>query len=381
MNREEFIQLADKVSKGLASDKELAKYNQWYRSFQKDIEWKEEWGDKSLIEGEILNRINKEISPVKKTTFHLRRMAVASILLMIFGSALVFYFAQPVKNSNQELVIKNDINPGGNKAILTLDDGSTISLDDSEEGVLAVEGSASISKTGQGILSYHFDKEQPGQMHREKFNTISTPQGGQFKVLLPDGSSVWLNALSSVRFPVDFNGASRNVEITGEVYFEVVHDQSRPFFVKTGNQVVKVLGTQFNINAYENESGIATTLTEGSVEISNGGQSVIISPGQQAVNTPEAEIEVSEVDIDPVIAWKDGVFQFWSTDIKDIMRQLSRWYQVEVEYLNDFGDEVFTGFISRDVNISRVLEMLEEAGDVKFGIEGNTVRVKVISEN
>jgi ferric-dicitrate binding protein FerR (iron transport regulator) len=208
------------------------------------------------------------------------------------------------------------------------------------------------------------------------YNTISTPKGGQYQVTLSDGSKVWLNAASSLRFPATFSGKERKVELTGEGYFEVAHNKKMPFHVTVNDLDVEVLGTHFNINAYADESAIKTTLLEGSVKVVKGNETKIIEPGEQAsVTTSEDEINVKQqVDLEQVVAWKNGIFQFERADIESVMRQISRWYDIDVDYHGRVSEH-FGGTISRDVNISDVLKMLEMTGGVNFKIDGKKVIV------
>lgn len=387
MKKQAIIELVEKISSGVATDKEILQYNDWYESLQqKDGEWgEEEFGDQIKIEAELLRRINRRINGESKShllvMFSLRNIAAAVITIVLAVGGLYSYFSNKETMDAPIMVIQEDIQPGGDKAVLTLDDGSQIILDEAKMGILASEGSTSVQKKDKGLIAYQTGldniRRDDGQPVEVKFNTISTPQGGQYKIVLPDESEVWLNALSSIRFPTSFEGDSRNVDITGEVYFEVKEDTLKPFLVKTPGQTIKVLGTQFNINAYENEPAILTTLVEGSIEVVAGNRSIRIQPGQQTVNDKYNKMNVQKVNTDQVIAWKDGLFQFWNTDLQEIMRQLSRWYGVEVDYLNETNDKSFSGFIGRDVPLSNVLHMLEEAGNVNFGLNGKTVYVNI----
>ena len=387
MKKQAIIELVEKISSGVATDKEILQYNDWYESLQqKDGEWvEEEFGDQIKIEAELLRRINRRINGKSKShllvMFSLRNIAAAVITIVLAVGGLYSYFSNKETMDAPIMVIQEDIQPGGDKAVLTLDDGSQIILDEAKMGILASEGSTSVQKKDKGLIAYQTGldniRRDDGQPVEVKFNTISTPQGGQYKIVLPDESEVWLNALSSIRFPTSFEGDSRNVDITGEVYFEVKEDTLKPFLVKTPGQTIKVLGTQFNINAYENEPAILTTLVEGSIELVAGNRSIRIQPGQQTVNDKYNKMNVQKVNTDQVIAWKDGLFQFWNTDLQEIMRQLSRWYGVEVDYLNETNDKSFSGFIGRDVPLSNVLHMLEEAGNVNFGLNGKTVYVNI----
>ena len=266
----------------------------------------------------------------------------------------------------------NDILPGGNRAVLTLDDGSQIVLDNAHNGTLAQQGNAEIVKLDDGKLAYDIVSNEKSQIISNK---ITTPRGGQYFVSLPDGTNVWLNATSSIKFPATFTGNKRNVEITGEVYFEVAFDANAPFIVKIGNAEVKVLGTHFNINAYEDENDVKVTLLEGKVMISSSlAPSVSLSPGQQASLSKTGDLEVAKIDPNDAITWKNGYFQFNQDDIQTVMRQISRWYDVEVEYESTIPKQLFAGEMQRNLTLSQVLNILEKS-QVKFKIKDRKIIV------
>jgi len=208
------------------------------------------------------------------------------------------------------------------------------------------------------------------------YNTITTPRGGQYQLVLADGTKVWLNAASSLKFPTAFAGDERRVELTGEGYFEVLHNDKKPFLVDTRNGIIQVLGTHFNINAYDNEMTVNTTLLEGSIKVFNESAFVILKPGQQSVINKRGEIRINKgIDVDEVVAWKNGKFQFGEAmSIEMIMRQLARWYDIEVEYKTKETGHI-GGSISRNVNVSKVLEMMEMTGAAKFQVNGRNVTV------
>ncbi|MCF2493063.1 FecR family protein [Dyadobacter chenhuakuii] len=262
----------------------------------------------------------------------------------------------------------SDVKPGGAKALLTLSDGSAIELASAKSGFLTRQGDAEVSKSQEGILVYN---AKPGNAtEKVSINTLSTPKGGQYEVLLPDGSKVWLNASSSIRFPSTFPSSERKVEITGEAYFEVAKDKSRPFRVKFNKSEVQVLGTSFNIMAYPEEGPSKTTLVEGSVFIRNVNQNTKLKPGQQAAVLSTGKIKTRYIALDEAVAWKNGMFYFKDASVEEVMRQLSRWYDVEVLYAGKIPVRQFTGRVSRHVNLSEVSGMLRYAG-VNCRIEGS----------
>ncbi|MET0394409.1 MAG: FecR domain-containing protein, partial [Chitinophagaceae bacterium] len=299
--------------------------------------------------------------------------AAAALLIMAAGAALVMMLGReqdhrPAVAGTGE---QQDIVPGRNQAVLTLADGRKIILDSAANGLVAQQGNASVVKLDGGQLLY----KTAGEAAPETlFNTMTTPKGGQYKLLLPDGTAVWLNAASSITYPAAFSGARRLVTITGEAYFEVAKDASQPFLVRTGATEVEVLGTHFNINSYDDEPAMAATLLEGSVRVTYGPHQSMLKPGQQArVQQPSIRV-VNDVDVDQVVAWKNGFFQFDRTDIRTVMRQLSRWYDVEVVYEGEMPRDRFGGRLPRDARLSEVLRALEQT-QVHFRIEGKKIIV------
>lgn len=245
-------------------------------------------------------------------------------------------------------------------------DGHKISLTDAENGELAEQSGIKITKTADGQLVYNISNSD-NSSQALSYNTIETPAGGQYQINLPDGTKVWLNSASSLRYPVLFTGKDRSVEITGEAYFEVAHNKSMPFKVITTDQTVEVLGTNFNVMAYPEEASTNTTLIEGSVKVVKDNTSKTITPGQQA-RVKAGKIDIVNANIQEVTAWKNGYFIFKSEDVKNIMRQLARWYDLEVEYQGNVSEKIFGAKISRFRNISEVLSILESTGSIHFKI-------------
>ena len=299
------------------------------------------------------------------------RIAVAAAVLgVVFGGAWLWMSKNTITNhSVASAAPAKDFLPGGNRAVLTLSNGSTILLDSAQTGALAQQGASSIWKVAGGVLAYRIAK-QPGPAG---FNSVATPRGGQFKVILPDGTAVWVNAASSIRYPTVFSGPVREVELNGEAYFEVAHDAKRPFRVKAAGKEVEDLGTHFNVNAYSDEPTMNTTLLEGSVRI---GQTTLSHPGQQIRIGKGGNMSVLiGVNAEEVVAWKNGFFEFTDADIKTVMRQLSRWYGVAVDYAKVDDRALFTGQISKNLAASQVFQVLSETG-YHFTIQGDTIRVE-----
>ncbi|MBO9632733.1 MAG: FecR domain-containing protein [Chitinophagaceae bacterium] len=295
--------------------------------------------------------------------------AVAALFVIYAGIRFYSFFKQDefVRASMAEA--RELIPAGRDGAVLTLADGSKLLLDSIGNGFVTTQNGSNISlKKGQLL----YEKANTGT-EEISFNTIATPRGRQFKVLLPDGSKAWLNAASSLRYPTSFNGSSREVTVSGEVYLEVAKDPSRPFVVATDNRSMKVevLGTSFNINAYDDEPSINTTLTEGVVKIGDGvgASSVVLQPGQQAQVKAGMPVRTVPVEVNQVLAWKNGVFNFQDASLEKIMRQLARWYDIEVEYEKGIPDLVFEGEVNRDNSLQEVMKSLEGLG-VRYKLEG-----------
>jgi len=321
----------------------------------------------------------------RKNYFSFSAVAAAAIItgIILTGAFYLFF-----NNSNkdvavikQPIALTSDVQPGGNKAVLTLADGTTIILDSAKEGALSQQGNAKVIKLTAGQLAYN----STGNTTEVVYNTISTPKGGTYQVILPDETKVWLNAASSLRFPTTFTGKERSVEITGEAYFEVAtlyskEKQKIPFIVNVtsgdGNMKVEVLGTHFNVMSYNDEKQVKTTLLEGAVKVSKNGSSVLLRPLQQAQLTKtNNDLRVTnDVDVNEETAWRNGIFQFNDAELSTVMRQLARWYDVDVSYSGNVSADHFTGKISRNISLAKVLKILE-LSDVHFKIEGRKIIV------
>lgn len=338
----------------------------------------EEWDYKMQLLKEKLKAAPIAEPVVEKRVIRMNKYwwAAAAVLFVFISSAIYF-----LTNTKDDIAIaknnlpaqqKKDRLPGGDKAMLTLADGSQIVLDSAGNGILAQQGNTKITKKQDGQLVYN---TSGAGIDEFAYNTLATPRGGQYKITLPDGSKVWLNAASSLKYPVTFTGKNRKVDITGEAYFEIAKDASRPFKVRVNQMEVEVLGTHFNINGYADEDAIRTTLLEGSVKINTAAGNSFLQPGQQAQLQKTGRIKlVKNADLEETMAWKDGNFQFENSDINTVMRQITRWYDVDVTYKGTVSKH-FLGSISRNVNLSQVLSMLEQTGEVKFIIEGKKLIV------
>lgn len=297
--------------------------------------------------------------------------AAAALVLIAAGTFFWQRSAVPETGMAARTETVNDAAPGTSKATLTLADGTVVPLDSNMDRVLR-QGAAAIRQQG-GLLSY----DVQGETSVVSYNTLKTPRGGQFQVRLPDGTQVWLNAASSLRYPTAFQGEERLVEITGEAYFEVVKNAGMPFRVKVnGRAAIEVLGTDFNVNAYEDEAAIHTTLLKGSVRVSSGGHTAMLRPGQQAQIGKAISVK-DDADLEKVMAWKNGVFNFHNAGLKEMMRQLSRWYDIEVVYSGQIPEREFWGKMGRNLTLSQVLKGLEGTG-VKFEIKDNGKKLVVL---
>jgi transmembrane sensor len=302
-------------------------------------------------------------------------MAAAVLMLLATGGYFFWKKEEPsaITKTNSNPTLENDVAPGTNKAILTLADGRKIPLDSSSNGAISKQGNVTIIQL-DGKLSYEASKEGPRKTE-VTYNTITTPKGGQYQLVLADGSKVWLNAASSLRFPTHFAGNERKVQLSGEGYFEIAHREAMPFIIEKGDARVQVLGTHFNVDAYDDEEEIKVTLLEGSVSVSQGNIEKRLVPGQQAQIKKGIQI-VDQVNIDKVMAWKNGWFEFDDTELSAIMRQVSRWYDVEIIFEEKSSDEKYGGRISKNLPMSAILRMLESSGVKGFRLEGKKLFVQ-----
>jgi ferric-dicitrate binding protein FerR (iron transport regulator) len=395
---EKIKELARKFLQGTASEEEKALLHQWYDDWTDqgqivlaDTE------DPGIIENRILARLQQQIEqdtnpaasvvPMRKRNWW-KMAAAASVLLILGTTILLWQYRQPAKptDGNQ---LATAIQPGFDHARLTLPNGQQIILDSTVKGIVSKLDNTNIFNQN-GQLTYKGGNDAGQQNLATNYNTITTGRGNQYQLILPDGSHVWLNAASSLSFPTAFPGKERVVELTGEAYFEIAKDKNRPFRVlvpphpgKQRGQAIEVLGTHFNINAYLDEATVKTTLLEGSVKVipTIGEQLMVqeaklLTPGQQAQAANNKLSINNDADIEEVIAWKNGYFQFSDAPLNTVMRQASRWYDVDVVYTGSIQDEVFSGSIPRAMNISQLLKVLELTKTVKFRIEGK----KIIAE-
>lgn len=355
------------------SEDEQAQLENWY------VQWKP---DHQHLEPDELEEIKAGLwdklprSAIRKPKPQWPGIAAAAsvVVALTVGG---YFMLRPASPRQYAAAHKNEILPGGSKATLTLANGNTIDLNEALNGDLIKTAGMTITKNDSGQVSYIADSSRPAPGNHSPttaYNTITTPKGGQWHIVLADGTEVWLNAASSLHYPASFNGTERKVELTGEGYFEVSKDREHPFVVETAKQRVLVLGTHFNINSYEDELTVRTTLLEGAVKLSAGNEAAYLKPGQQA-SLVQGKLNIEEVDSDDAIAWKNGKFVFADESISSIMRKISRWYDVEVIYNSLPEHDSFSGSISRFETIQQVLNKIELTNKIHFKVKGRRIIV------
>ncbi|MBS1662833.1 MAG: FecR family protein [Bacteroidetes bacterium] len=383
MDKALLAELAHRFLSGTATDEEKALLHQWY-----DITDREEielvFLPKKETEDEVKTRIMAGIQSAmaqepqrapRRIGYYARWIAAAAILVAVSITGLYFWKAHRSQATTGGALpvaaAHKDLQPGGNKATLLLGDGSTVNLGAAQNGVIRKVAGMQIDKQ-DGLVRYSVSAAGLAP----EINTIQTPRGGQYQVVLPDGTKVWLNAASSLTYPTAFTGEDRTVQLKGEAYFEVAGSKSKPFKVMVGDMQINVLGTHFNVMAYEDENEIKTTLLEGAVNVTKGGASHLLKPGQEGrIDRSSDVFKLLDVNASEAVAWKNGVFQFGGASIETVMREIVRWYDVDVEYQGR-TNEHFRGTISRGVNASEVFKMLELTGAVHFTIADNKIIVK-----
>jgi transmembrane sensor len=389
IHKQYFLEILKKYNAGQANEKEI----QFLESFYALYESNDDWGMEESAENHIRNMIKAKIDAqivmsserkaplAKDNKFGLRVkiFAAAASILLALSVAVIFRMSR-LESSQRLFAAGKQLKPGGNTATLILADGSRVLLNEASNGLISNQGGMMVSKSNEGKLVYTV-KENRGALNNlqdsAKYNTIETPKGGQYQVSLPDGTNVWLNAGSSLRYPTVFSGQQRAVQLDGEAYFEVAKDAGMPFRVKTDQQLVEVLGTHFNISSYHDDPIVKTTLTEGKVRLASlrSRQIVLLNPGEQALAYQDGTLKVNAVNADQFLGWKEGKFIFTDADLQSIMRQVSRWYNVEIIYKGAISKEKFEGSASRFTNVAELLEILELTHQVHFEIQGRRIIV------
>ncbi|RPD39617.1 FecR family protein [Chitinophaga barathri] len=366
MDQQRIKELAGKFLAGTATEAEQQELHAWYDSAATAGELP---GEEETVRRRMLAQVRRRTQPASQVW----RMAAAAAVFAAIAAAALFLLRQPHADApSVSSGYGADALPGGDKATLTLADGTVIALDTAKNGTLAAQGGAQIAKSAGMQLVYIEDGAR--EDGPPVYNTITTPKGGQYQVQLPDGSRVWLNAASSLRFPASFHGGNRRVELHGEAYFDIKGDAAHPFIVTIPDMEVTVLGTEFNVSAYERGKQ-KTVLIKGAVKVQAPHNTAVLRPGQSAELQGGSRLQVAD---DPyaedAAAWKDGMFIFTNEPLDEIMAQLSRWYNIESDYEKEsLKGKIFTGQISRGEKLSEVLKMLEMTGTIHFRIENGTV--------
>jgi transmembrane sensor len=373
MNEQEGKELLKKYLEGDCTTEEKALLESWY--------WQYTYEDlpaipKTLKERQlarIRENLVAHIGTQKRVTYHLwiRYAAAASVLLFLSIGGYFLFHKQPTQQTAQTETI--DIKPGIKKAILQLANGKQIALNEAPSGTLAHQGNATVTKTADGQVIYK--AQNSAASTEDLYNTITTQRGGYYPLKMADGTIAILDAASSIKYPVTFNGKERRVEITGQVFFIVAHDVKKPFSVTVKDQTIEDIGTEFNVNAYDDEPNVKTTLVEGSIKVSTGTKTQILKPGQQSVITAGGNmISVTTADVDEAIAWKNGQTTFKDEDLQTIMRQVSRWYDVDVKYEGQIPTREFAGGLSRNANFKDFLKILNFY-NVRYTLNNKTITI------
>lgn len=380
MDKNRLLNLLNKYQDNSCTKEELQELEQWYHSLNtgnQSVSDTDTFANEMLMQFRQKLIVQKQTVPFYRKTFFRVAAAAVAILMLSIGSYFLFFNkpgTQKQLAGNQQTV-KDLAAPNSAKAYITFSDGKIAYLDSLQNGTVTKEGSITVSKQGDQVI---YTSNQQQAASSISYNTLTVPKGSKpFKLLLADGSTVWLDAATTITYPTTFVANERKVELnTGQAYFEVTHNASMPFKVKKGNAEVEVLGTHFNISAFDNEE-MKVTLLQGSVKVSEltTQDSRLIKPGQQIVLTPDSRLKTNDSpDLDEVMAWKNGNFQFAGSDINTVMKQLARWYDVDVEIKGNIPAH-FGGTISRDVNVSKVFEMLKLTGEVNYKIDGRKITV------
>jgi len=370
MDNQNAESLLKKYNEGKCSDQEKAIVETWFLMETKNIENQLPEPEHQEVKEKIwLAVMAKNSERIRSIRLWPRIAVAAAIATVVFGASLFYYNQSKVTNQTSQTAVKADIAPGKVGATLTLANGKQIRLSDAANGEIAKEAGISISKTADGQVVYEV---KANDTDPNKINTLTTARGETYILTLPDQTKVWLNAASSLTYTAALmERGVRRVKLAGEAYFQVAKDKAHPFIVESRGQQVEVLGTHFNINSYEDEEAVKTTLLEGSVKVITQKSVEIIRPGEQAVMKDNL-LKVSETDVEEAVAWKNGLFQFDNTSMKAVMRQMARWYNVDVVYEGNVPDKFFTGKVYRNQNASQLLELIKFYG-LNYRIENKKI--------
>jgi len=331
--------------------------------------------NQSALPPRIFEAIKAKISPRPVVSKLWPRIAaVAAVALVVFGGGLV-YVNQKQETPHKVTTHKQEIKPAGNNAFLTLSNGKRITLSNTTNGKIAVQSNVQITKTEDGQLVYEIVERNSASKSPLVYNTIETPNGGRYEIFLPDGTHVWMNAASTLKYPASFASLrERKVSLRGEAYFEVKKDKQHPFIVTTAQQEVKVLGTHFNINAYPEDVKSQTTLLEGSVKVSGENTEILLKPGQMAVNNGQ-RLLVKQADLENVMAWKNGLFVFDRQQLTEVLKDVSRWYNVEFDYSEEIGRRKLWGTVSKQNSLTDLLDNIVITSGIHYKIEGRRIKL------
>jgi len=380
MTNEEFKALAAKCQDGTATEAEKEAFNRAYQLLAtRYTEWDNElMGDEETVKSKLYSSLTAKIAGTRRSG-KIRRLylyAAAAVVLAFLTTGIYRLLHEPTQLKQIAHNKINDLKPGENRATLTLANGQKIILTKGLTGQLSKQGNVNVSMKANGTVAYTTGSDRRTDNTTTAYNTLTTKKGEQFPLILSDGTEVILDAASSITFPVSFTGKQRAVSVTGQAYFKVVHNDRQPFQVLVKGQMIRDIGTEFNINAYDDEGVVKTTLLEGSVKVSKASTAVVLTPGQQSQVTDNSNTitVVKNADIQSVVAWKNGLFQYNNASIQEVMRQVARWYNVDIEYEGTIPQREFSGKMQRNLNASQVLDLLSFTR-VHFKIEGKKIIV------
>ncbi|MGC4233828.1 MAG: FecR domain-containing protein [Niabella sp.] len=379
LNERDLIEILKRIEQNIATEEDIRIYNSWCNSFQ-GKEGQKFSGAFEAKKAELLEKINRKIDNKARRLYRLMSVAAAVLVLVLLSTFFYRYTNRPGTWDRSAIASEmiNDVAPGTNMATLLLADGQKIELSLLHKDWITTKSGVEIIQSADSMVAFKETAAAKSQTGRPlPYNSLMTGKAQKFQVLLPDGSKVWLNAATTIKFPATFAGLSqRRVELEGEAYFEVAKDPSKPFIVVTKQQEIKVLGTHFNVKCYAGKKGTVTTLLEGSVKVNN---KHTLKPGEQAESDLKGAVYISKVNAVAEAAWQKGYFEFNDEDVYEVMNELARWYNVEIIYEGEIPPEKMQGTISRFQNISGVLAVLEATGVFKFKVENNKVYVQKAS--
>ena len=373
MNEAAIKELLKRYREGNCTKEERESVELWFDITSDESEWKwENPGHKENLKAGIFKGIQEVIAQPKQERLRLwPYISVAASVLMLLFSGWYFYFYNQ-KQVAQQPFQQIAVAPGSKQAMLTLSDGSSVLVADAANGILASDGSSRVVKNNDGSLEYESESNHPKPAGR---NTLAIPRGGTFEITMSDGTKAWINSATTITYPAGNSDKERLVELTGEAYFEVAKDKKRPFRVISNGTEIRVTGTHFNVSAYGDDQHVTTTLAEGSVMVSNHNQQKALVPGQQSVSDAAGDIALNTVDVESALAWKEGYFVFEDQDLKSVMKMVSRWYDVEIEYQGNIPDKRFGGTFSKSKGLDGLLSYLQQLSNIQFKQQGKKITI------